>query len=75
MPTGDLARKIERLEDLGYISPRAPLKRDGSVDRSIHEISDPYFRFWFRYILRNRSRLESGRVNEVHGEIEADLAV
>jgi len=73
VPTGNLARKIERLEDLGYISPRAPLERDGTVDRSIYEISDPYFRFWFRYILRNRSRLESGRVDEVYNEIAADL--
>jgi uncharacterized protein len=71
--TGNLARKLERLEDLGYISPRAPLERDGRVHRSIYEISDPYFRFWFRYILRNRSRLESGRVDEVYDEIAADL--
>lgn len=71
--TSNLGRRLDRLEDLGYISPRAPLERDGTVDRSIYEISDPYFRFWFRYILRNRSRLESGRVDEVYIEIEADL--
>jgi AAA+ ATPase superfamily predicted ATPase len=73
VPTGNLSRKLERLEDLGYISPRAPLERDGAVDRSTYEIGDPYFRFWFRYVLRNRSRLESGRVEEVYGEIAADL--
>jgi uncharacterized protein len=73
VPTGNLARKLERLEDLGYIAPRAPLQRDGTVERSIYELSDPYYRFWFRYVLRNRSRLESGRVDEVYGEIEADL--
>jgi uncharacterized protein len=73
VPTGNLARKIERLEDLGYISARSPLERDGTVERSIYEISDPYFRFWFRYILRNRSRLESGRIDEVYSEIAADL--
>lgn len=71
--TSNLGRRLDRLEDLGYISPRAPLERDGTIARSIYEISDPYFRFWFRYILRNRSRLESGRVDEVYGEIEADL--
>lgn len=69
----NLARRLARLEDLGYISPRAPLERDGTIARSIYEIADPYFRFWFRYILRNRSRLESGRVDEVYSEIIADL--
>ncbi|UUY02038.1 ATP-binding protein [Svornostia abyssi] len=73
VPTGNLIRKMARLEDLGYISPRAPLEPDGTVSRSIYEISDPYFRFWFRYILRNRSRLDSGRVDEVHREVLDDL--
>jgi AAA+ ATPase superfamily predicted ATPase len=71
--TSNLGRRLDRLEDLGYIAPRSPLERDGTIDRSIYEIDDPYFRFWFRYILRNRSRLESGRVDEVNGEIVADL--
>jgi hypothetical protein len=71
--SGSLAPKLARLEDLGYITPRAPLERDGSKDRSVYEISDPYFRFWFRYVLRNRSRLESGRVDEVYAEIMPDL--
>ena len=69
----NLARRLERLEDLGYIAPRAPLERDGTVARTIYEISDPYFRFWFRYVMRNRSRLESDRVEEVYEEIAADL--
>jgi AAA+ ATPase superfamily predicted ATPase len=68
-----LAPKLARLEDLGYITPGSPLEQDGSKDRSIYEMSDPYFRFWFRYVLRNRSRLESGRIDEVYAEIMADL--
>jgi AAA+ ATPase superfamily predicted ATPase len=69
----NLARRLERLEDLGYITQRSPLQRDGTSDRAIYEISDPYFRFWFRFVLRNRSRLESGRVDEVYDDIAADL--
>jgi AAA+ ATPase superfamily predicted ATPase len=69
----NLGRRLERLEDLGYIAPRSPLARDGTIERTIYAISDPYFRFWFRYVLRNRSRLESGRVDEVYEEIAADL--
>ena len=73
VPTGNLARKLERLEDLGYIDVRRPLAPDGDEGRTGYEISDPYFRFWFRYIAANRSRLESGRVREVLQEILADL--
>jgi AAA+ ATPase superfamily predicted ATPase len=69
----NLGRRLERLEDLGYIAPRSPLERDGPIDRAIYEISDPYFRFWFRYVMRNRSRLETGRVREVYADIAADL--
>jgi len=73
VPTGNLARKLERLEDLGYIAPRYPLAADGVEDRSSYQIADPYFRFWFRYVANNRSRLESGRVDQVLDEILADL--
>ena len=73
VPTGNLLRKLERLEDLGYIVPRYPLAADGSEDRSSYQIADPYFRFWFRYVANNRSRLERGRVEEVRDEILADL--
>jgi AAA+ ATPase superfamily predicted ATPase len=73
VPTGNLLRKLERLEDLGYVAPHVPLAADGGVDRSRYEIADPYFRFWFRYIAANRSRLEGGRVREVLAEIVSDL--
>lgn len=69
----NLADKLPRLEDLGYIERRAPMRLDGGSARDIYALADPYFRFWFRYILRNRSRLESGRVDEVYREIAADL--
>jgi AAA+ ATPase superfamily predicted ATPase len=73
VPTGNLVRKLERLEDLGYVVPRYPLAADGAEHRSSYQIADPYFRFWFRYVATNRSRLESGRVEEVRAEILADL--
>lgn len=73
VPTGNLVRKLERLEDLGYIAPRYPLAADGIEDRSSYQIADPYFRFWFRYVANNRSRLESGRVDQVRDEILVDL--
>lgn len=73
VPTGNLVRKLDRLRDLGYIEPRFPLAANGHEDRSSYQIADPYFRFWFRYLAPNASRLERGRVPEVLVEILADL--
>lgn len=73
VPTGNLARKLERLEDLGYVTAVYPLGPGGPEGRASYRIADPFFRFWFRYVAGNRSRLESGRVDEVLQEILADL--
>jgi hypothetical protein len=66
---------LSRLEDLGYIARAEPLEpgRKGAR-RAYWEIKDPYFRFWFRYVLPNRSRLARGRISEVAREIRADLS-
>ena len=50
-----------------------PLQPGGPRARGIWRIADPYFRFWFRYVFPNRSRLERGRAQEVYREIESDL--
>jgi uncharacterized protein len=73
VPTGNLLRKLERLEDLGYVEARRPVELGPRTGRGGYQVSDPYFRFWFRYIAPNRSRLESGRVSEVLDEILADF--
>jgi AAA+ ATPase superfamily predicted ATPase len=73
IPTGNLRRRLDRLEDLGYIAPASPLAAGGAEDRAVYELSEPFFRFWFRYVARNRARLELGRVDEVLAEIVADL--
>lgn len=71
--TSNVKKRLARLEDLGYIVPRSPLAAGGPDRRSRYELSDPYFRFWFRYVARNRSRLEAERVDAVLEEIVADL--
>src|SRR5579875_2042222 len=68
-----LAPKLARLEDLGYIERRYPLTADGREQRPGYHIEDPFFRFWFRYVAVNRSRLERRRTSEVLDEILADM--
>jgi hypothetical protein len=66
---------LSRLQQLGYVSRVEPLEpgHKGAA-RSHWKTLDPYFRFWFRYVLVNRSRLARGRIEEVAGEIREDLA-
>ena len=72
--TAALSRMLGRLIDLGYLEMRAPLEPEGFAERrGVYRIRDPFFRFWFRYVLPNRSRLERGRVAEVRDAIAADM--
>lgn len=69
----NLELMLARLEELGYIEKREPVEITSKRPRSTYRIADPLFRFWFRYVFPNRSRLERGRTDEVLVEIEADL--
>lgn len=71
--TSATAKVLERLAELGYVELLEPLQPAGPRARGIWRIADPYFRFWFRYVFPNRSRLERGRVEEVLREITSDL--
>jgi uncharacterized protein len=65
-----LTSRLDRLAMLGYITERQPIGGNGTTSWSV---SDPFFRFWFRYVYPNRSRLQRGRVEEVCKTILADL--
>jgi uncharacterized protein len=65
---------LPRLEELGYVERRAPLDRGGFVEkRSSYRLRDPFFRFWFRYVWPNRTRLERGRLDELAAKIDTDF--
>lgn len=64
---------LDRLEGLGYIEKRLPVEVASKKPRSTYRIADPFFRFWFRYVFPNRSRLERGRADEFLKRIDADL--
>lgn len=68
-----LTQRLERLIDAGYLEFRVPSEPQAKTKRGIYRIADPYFRFWYRYVFPNRSRLELGRVRDVADEIVADL--
>jgi uncharacterized protein len=72
--TPNLTKMLTRLEALGYVEARAPLRPTGPErKRSSYRLIDPFFRFWFRFVFANRSMLERGRVKEVAGVVERDM--
>jgi uncharacterized protein len=73
LASGNLSPRLARLEQLGYVTTWRPLAPGGRDRRASYRIADPYFRFFFRYVFPNRSRLERGRVDEVAAEVLADL--
>jgi len=74
--TPNLSKMLRRLETLGYVEARVPLSPKGpEARRASYRLTDPFFRFWFRFVFPNRSLLERGRTKEVLGIIERDLDV
>lgn len=67
------SKLLDRLQTLGYVEEQAPLGTGRQPARTVWRIADPFFRFWFRYVAPNRSRLDRGRIDAVYKEIEADL--
>ena len=74
VPTPNLTKMLSRLEILGYLEARAPLGPKGpEAKRTSYRLTDPFFRFWFRFVFPNRSLLERGRVKAVLKTVERDL--
>lgn len=68
-----LAKMLSRLVELGYVAQVAPVQPMAGKGRHRYVVADPYFHFWFRYVMPNRSRIEAGRIEEVAVEIEQRL--
>lgn len=69
-PVTALSRPIQRLQDMDLVTRELPFDeppRGGK--RTLYKISDPFLRFWFRYVEVNRSRLGAGQLAAVEEEI------
>jgi uncharacterized protein len=69
-PATALSRPLQRLQDMDLVTreqPFAAAPRDSK--RTLYKISDPFLRFWFRYVEGNRSRLGAGQLAVVEEEI------
>lgn len=73
-PATSLSRPLQRLIHLGLVHREVPFgvpERDSK--RNLYRISDPFLRFWFRFVAPNRSQLEAGQLRGVLAEIRQTL--
>jgi hypothetical protein len=69
-PATSLSRPLQRLVDLGLVRREVPFGSPvKDARRTAYRIGDPFLRFWFRFVEPARSRLESGRLRTVVGEV------
>jgi AAA+ ATPase superfamily predicted ATPase len=74
LPSSNVALVLERLASLGYVEERTPIAPTARRRRGYWQLSDPFFRFWFRRVGPNRSRLDRGEgIDAVWNQISADL--
>jgi AAA+ ATPase superfamily predicted ATPase len=74
LPSSNVAATLERLADLGYVQERMPVAPTVRRSRGFWQLADPFFRFWFRRVAPNRSRLDRGEaIDSVWEQVAADL--
>jgi AAA+ ATPase superfamily predicted ATPase len=74
LPSSNVAATLDRLADLGYVRERTPVTPTTRGGRDFWQLSDPFFRFWFRRVAPNRSRLDRGEaIDIVWEQVAADL--
>jgi uncharacterized protein len=64
---GLVSKYLSVLEDLHLITRKVPVteKNEARSRNGIYLISDPFFKFWFRFIFPNKGLIEEGRSHEV----------
>lgn len=73
-PAGSLTRPLATLIDLGYVRKDAPWGEDvRATKRTLHVLADPFLRFYFRFVIPNRSLLELGETAIVRRAVREGL--
>lgn len=72
---GMVSRYISILDSLQITRKEIPVteKIPEKSRKGIYNIDDNFFNFWFRFIFRNRSFLEEGRIDEVVTQIQTAM--
>ncbi len=63
----NITRYLAELEGLGLLKREVPITEPNPLKsrRGIYRITDPFTRFWFRFVYPNKDQLELGQAHEV----------
>ena len=65
LESGACIKYLKVLLDLGIVKKEIPItEKQGR--KTIYMIADNFFRFWYRFVLRNMSIISSGRMRQVY---------
>lgn len=69
-PATSLSNPLDKLISLGYVEREIPFGESiKNSKRSLYKISDPFLRFYFHYVVPNRSSIESEKSETIISEI------
>lgn len=69
-PTTSLSRPLGRLLEMDLVEREVPFGASPrSTKRTLYHVSDPFLRFWFRFVEADRSRLETRQIEAVERDI------
>ncbi|OQX55383.1 MAG: hypothetical protein B5M53_04305 [Candidatus Cloacimonas sp. 4484_209] len=74
MNAKDIPKYLRVLQKLHIIHRVTPVtERRPETKKAIYQVSDNFFRFWFRFVYPSRSDLESGQTDIVFSRIRAEF--
>lgn len=63
--TSTIVKYLKTLIELGIIKKETPITETPGK-KTIYQLADPFFRFWYRFIPANRSAIDSGRITQTY---------
>jgi uncharacterized protein len=73
-PASSLTRPLAHLIDLGYVHRELPWGESlRSTKRTLYRLSDPFLRFYYRFVLPCQSLLELGQTQSVLAMVKEDF--
>jgi len=75
LTSSTISKYLSVLQGLGFIEREVPAteKMPHKSKRGLYRITDPFVRFWFRFVFPQHAMLELGRIDEVLPSIEKEL--
>lgn len=65
LETGICAKYLRVLVDLGILKKETPITEKAGR-KTIYLIGDNFFRFWYRFVPKNMSAINTGRINRIY---------